>query len=68
MAYELRRALRTHAPRVEPDSPDRWKWLADAMDFCGCEHPHWHSWRFKKFLIDDEPPSPKSDHGNAPRE
>jgi hypothetical protein len=67
LAYFLRRALRTHAPRVEPDSPNGQKWLAAAMKFCGCEQPAWHSWRFKKFLIDDEPADPKSDHGNPPR-
>jgi hypothetical protein len=68
LAYFLRRALRRHAPRVEPDSPDGRKWLAAAMEFCGCEHPAWHSWRFKKFLIDDEPADRRSDHGNTPRE
>jgi hypothetical protein len=66
LAYQLRRALRRHAPRVEPDSRDEKKWLACALEFCGCECPAWDSWRFKKFLIDDEPADPKSDHGNPP--
>ena len=58
-AYLLRRALQRHAPRIEPDCPEGRKWLAGAMDFCGCEHPGWNSWRFKKFLTDDEPGGPE---------
>jgi hypothetical protein len=58
MAFELRRSLATHAPRVDRDSEAGRKWLAAAMEFCDCEHPSWNSWRFNRLLIDDEPAVP----------
>jgi hypothetical protein len=59
MAYELRRCLARHAPRVNRDSAAGKKWLAAALEFCGCKPPAWNSSHFKKFLIDDEPEAPK---------
>ena len=66
VAHRLRSALRKRAPRVESGCPNERKWLAEALDFCGCEHPAWHSWRFGKFLLAGEP-DPKSDHIKPPR-